>query len=62
MCRRSIPLLGPNLHVHRASELKKDFSLIPSLPPLNILKTLFFSDPRAQQNRRPIPPNPARDH
>lgn len=46
MCRRSIPLLGPNLHVHRASELKtkkQDFSLIPSLPPLcNILKTLSF--------------------
>lgn len=45
MCRRSISLLGPNLHVHRASELKKKNKTSPHsiiAPPCNILKPLFF--------------------
>lgn len=47
MCRRSISLLGPNLHVHRASELKKKKKtrLLPHsiiAPPCNILKLFSF--------------------
>lgn len=42
MCRRSIPLLGPNLHVHRASELKKDFSLIQSSLPQYTKNSFLF--------------------